>query len=61
VRRAALGFSALWTASKPLSSNQMGGEKRRVYDSLSDMAMAVHQRESGEVAIPSITDNTTRH
>lgn len=61
VRRASLGFSALWAASKPLSTSQMRGEKRRVYDSLSDMAMAVHQRESGEVAIPSISDNTTRH
>jgi len=61
VRRASLAFSALWTASKPLSTSQMGGEKRRVYNSLSDMAMAVHQRESGEVAIPSISDNITRH
>ncbi len=61
VRRAAQAFSALWAASKPLSTNQVRGEKRRVYDSLSDMAMAVHQREAGEVAIPSISDNTTRH
>jgi len=61
VRRAALGFSALWAASKPLTTSQIRSEKRRVYDSLSDMAMAVHQREGGEVAIPSISDNTTRH
>ena len=61
VRRALLAFSALWAASKPLTSSHMRMDKRPVYDSLSDMAMAVHQRESGEVAIPSIGDNTTRH
>lgn len=61
VRRAALSFSALWAASKPLTTSQIRSEKRRVYDSLSDVAMAVHQREGGEVAIPSISDNTTRH
>lgn len=61
VRRATLGFSALWAASKPLTTNQVRGDKRRVYDSLSDMAMAAHQHEAGEVAIPSISNNTTRH
>ncbi len=60
VRRACLGFSALWAASTPLTTSYRG-EKRRVYDSLSDMAMAVHRRESGEVEIPSIGHRTTRH
>ncbi len=61
VRRSLMAFSALWAASKPLTTGQMRGDNRRVYDSLSDMAMAVHQRESEEVAIPSISGNTTRH
>jgi hypothetical protein len=60
VRRASLAFSALWAASTPLTTS-CRGEKRRVYDSLSDMAMAVHQRESDEVAIPSVSDTNTRH
>lgn len=61
VRRASLAFSALWAASRPLSRNLVNGDKRRTLDSLSDMAMAVHRREGGDVTIPSISEDTTRH
>ncbi|MFP4539294.1 MAG: hypothetical protein ACLFPA_13450, partial [Dichotomicrobium sp.] len=47
VRRAALAFSALWAASKPLDQGYFSAEKRRAFDTLSELAMAVHRRESG--------------
>ena len=61
VRRASLAFSAMWAASHPLSSRHLRGEKRKVFDSLSEMALALHHREAGHVAIPSVGEDTTRH
>lgn len=61
VRRATLAFSALWAASRPLTRSYMTSEKQRAFESLSDMAAAVHRRENGDVTIPSISEDTTRH
>lgn len=61
VRHAALAFSALWAASKPLDQGYFTEKKRRTFDTLSELAMAVHRRESGSVTIPSISEDTTRH
>jgi len=61
VRRAGLAFSALWAASKPLNRGYMASDRRRVFESLSEVAMAVHRREKGNVTIPSISEDSTRH
>jgi len=61
VRRAVMSFSAVWTASQPLNNSHLRGDRRKIFDSLSEMAMAVHHRESGGVTIPSIGEDTTRH
>lgn len=61
VHLARLSFSALWSCSRPLGRRQLASEKRRIFESLSEMAMAVHRREAGGVAIPSMSEDTTRH
>lgn len=61
VRLAGIAFSALWSACVPLTRAQMGGEKRRLFDSLSEMALAVHRKEASGVTIPGIGENSTRH
>jgi hypothetical protein len=61
VHLARLSFSALWSCSRPLGRRQASSEKRRLFESLSEMAMAVHRREGGGVAIPSMNEDTTRH
>jgi len=61
VRLAGMAFSALWSACVPLSRSQMAGDKRRLFDSLSEMALAVHRKEAAGVTIPSMGENSTRH
>jgi hypothetical protein len=61
VRLAGMAFSALWSACVPLTRAQVGGEKRRLFDSLSEMALAVHRKDAAGVAIPSVGENSTRH
>jgi len=61
VRLAGMAFSALWSACVPLTRAQMAGDKRRLFDSLSEMALAVHRKESAGVTIPSASETSTRH
>ncbi len=61
VRLAGMAFSALWSACVPLTRSQMAGDKRRLFDSLSEMALAVHRKEAAGVTIPSIAESDTRH
>lgn len=61
VRLAAMAFSALWSACVPLTRAQMAPGKPRLFDSLSETALAVHRREAAGVTIPSVSQNSTRH
>ncbi len=61
VRLAALAFSAMWSASRPLSAAQTGASRRSVLSSLSEVALAVHRRETASVSLNAMGDEVTRH
>jgi hypothetical protein len=61
VRLAALAFSAMWSASKRLSPAQTGTARRSVLSSLSDVALAVHRRETAAMPFDAAGDEVTRH